>query len=78
MKAPKSLNPGERTVTVHIKVPESIHAEFFAECNEMDIRGGALLRRLLKDWLAERKAIKALPTARNVKAKASKGGQHDE
>jgi len=76
MPAPKTLHPTERTVTVHIKVPESLHAEFFAECEALEMRGGAQLRLLLRNWLAERKAAKAAAATKSI-SKAVHGGRHE-
>ena len=54
----KKLNPAEETVTFHVKIPRSLHVEFFLACEAIDKAGGAVARRLIKDWLAGQVADK--------------------
>lgn len=47
----KKLKPKEETVPFHVRLPKSVHKDFLALCNDLDVTGGAVIRRMIKVWM---------------------------
>jgi hypothetical protein len=61
---PKRLHPTDRTITVHVRIPETMHAEF-VQAKGVDGRPmSKILREMARGWIDETLARQARDAAK--------------
>ena len=48
---PQRLHPTDRTITVHVRIPETMHAEFVRAKREDGRPMSQILREMARDWI---------------------------